>query len=167
MKNDHNIAEKSRLNPVEKIGFWRITMIQNTLFSRGVSRLTQMSLLLLIIGFLSACDKVDNPDAPPEVVTRSSTAADVEVEYFQDNFYNNIMALNCRNCHTRGGTGTGEFADDNVNTAYAAATSMIPSLPLSGSPDTTIFVVQVAADHNCWSGNCANDATAISGWIQA
>lgn len=170
-------TEKTKLDQEVKTGFWRNKMKQYV-ERGGLQRLSNVGLVLFLAGFLGACDKVSNNDAPPETLTRTSVAADVEVQYFQDNFYNNVMGLSCRNCHSRTGVGAGApagstiqgaFADENVNTAFASANSMLPT-PVSDSlfdPGSTVFVTKVLSGHNCWTASCANDAATMTAWLQA
>jgi hypothetical protein len=80
-------------------------------------------------------------------------------------FANTIWPLvrgagNCVRCHSPG-AGTPQspfFASADVDEAYAAARSKINL----DTPTISRLVVRLRQEtHNCWSGNCANDADAI------
>lgn len=174
MKNNHTLGKQN----VAKISFWRNKMSnRKALLSRGKIQLLLISLAMIT---LFACDKVSNEEARPEVAARSAPAANVEVGYFKDNFYDQIINLSCNNCHVRGGLGTGAFADANVNTAFAAASSMLSNslseLTTANAPNARNEVlankifdnsVTPPTTHNCWTADCAADADTMAGWIMA
>ncbi|GAB1258590.1 hypothetical protein NBRC116494_30920 [Aurantivibrio plasticivorans] len=95
-------------------------------------------------------------------------AASSDVTEFKVNLWDNIVADNrCGNCHKQDGPGTTWFVrDDNINTAYQAALTVVDL----ENPGDSLLVQRMASDHNCWDvpNVCADlMETWISNWANA
>lgn len=76
---------------------------------------------------------------------------------FQTIVYTPYLANHCAGCHSEAGSPSQQpyFASSDIDVAYTAAKSKMDL----NNPENSRFVRKLAQEnHNCWSGNCAQDA---------
>jgi hypothetical protein len=91
--------------------------------------------------------------------------ASPDIQSFKINVFDNVRTDNrCGSCHGLDGVASNKFArSDDVNMAYAEANLVVDLL----SPADSTMVLQMEANHNCWTGNAGVCATIMTGWITA
>ncbi len=118
---------------------------------------------------LAACSggatTTSNPNtAPPTVSSYSGPApTSPEIQSFRISFWENVKANNrCGGCHNATGQ-TPRFArNDDVNLAYAEATSLVNLT----QPDQSQIVLKVLGGHNCWLSSNSACADILTTWIR-
>src|SRR5215207_11110811 len=109
--------------------------------------------VVVALALLAACGggaaTTANPNtAPPVVSTYSGPAPQsAAVQSFRISFWENVKANNrCGGCHNAIGQVPRFARNDDVNLAYAEATSLVNLT----QPDQSPLVLKVAGGHNCW-----------------
>ena len=75
-----------------------------------------------------------------------------DVQRFKINLWDSLSAKNrCGNCHTTGGQTPQFVRTDDINAAYAAATTIVDL----NNPGMSRMVAKVAGGHNCWLTSAA------------
>jgi Concanavalin A-like lectin/glucanases superfamily len=102
--------------------------------------------------------------APPTVADYTGPApATADVQAFRLNLWENIKANNrCGGCHNASGQSPKFARNDDVNLAYAEATSLV-SLT---QPDQSRMVLKVAGGHNCWLSSNSACGDILTTWIR-
>lgn len=129
-------------------------------------------ILLLLASFaLTGCGGSDTgpsvennpPPAPDDDVTYDGPAPRTsDVVSFKLNLWDNLVSSSrCGACHGTGGQSPAFVRDDNINSAYNQANSIV-SLR---SPATSRMVEKVARGHNCWLDSDQACADLITTWI--
>jgi hypothetical protein len=104
--------------------------------------------------------------APPLYAPGDSRSFPPDPSLFETHVYTPLLAVHCDGCHSESAANAQSpfFAGSDVDSAYAAAR---PKMDLD-SPGNSRFVVRLREEfHNCWSGNCQNDAAAMQAAIEA
>jgi hypothetical protein len=125
--------------------------------------------VVVCLALLAACSggaaTTANPNtAPPVVSTYAGPAPQsAEVQSFRISFWENVKANNrCGGCHNAIGQSPRFARNDDVNLAYAEATSLV-SLT---QPDQSPLVLKVAGGHNCWLSSNSACADILTTWIR-
>jgi len=132
--------------------------------------------LMLIVAGIAACGGASTETTPPatsSTVSSGSSAtvytgpppASTDVQAFKLNVWDNLAGQNrCGTCHGSGGQAPTFVQGDDINQAYAAA-STVADL---ANPGNSRMVSKVAGGHNCWLSSviaCADLITTyITGW---
>src|SRR6186713_3262777 len=127
--------------------------------------------LAVVVAFalLAACSggarTTANPNtAPPVVSTYAGPAPQsAEVQSFRISFWENVKANNrCGGCHNAIGQSPRFARNDDVNQAFAEATSLVNLT----QPDQSALVLKVAGGHNCWLSSNSACADILTTWIR-
>lgn len=130
------------------------------------------ALLALTLG-LSACGGGASTETNPVTSNSSSggranydgpAPASADVQAFKLNLWDNISGTNrCGQCHGTGDQSPTFARNDNINTAYSLAQTIVDL----GSPSQSLMVTKVEGGHNCWLASDAACGTILQGWIAA
>jgi hypothetical protein len=104
--------------------------------------------------------------APPLYEPGDSRSFPADPSLFETLVYTPLLAVHCAGCHAESApiAQSPFFASSDIDSAYAAAR---PKMDLD-SPANSRFVVRLREEfHNCWSGNCQNDADTMQAAIEA
>ncbi|MEO8315103.1 MAG: LamG domain-containing protein [Pseudomonadota bacterium] len=125
--------------------------------------------VVAVIALLAACGggapTTANPNtAPPVVATYAGPAPQsAAVQSFRISFWENVKANNrCGGCHNAIGQVPRFARNDDVNLAYAEATSLVNLT----QPDQSPLVAKVAGGHNCWLSSNSACADILTTWIR-
>jgi hypothetical protein len=125
--------------------------------------------VVVCLALLAACSggaaTTANPNtAPPVVSTYAGPAPQsAEVQSFRISFWENVKANNrCGGCHNAIGQSPRFARNDDVNLAYAEATSLVNLT----QPDQSPLVLKVAGGHNCWLSSNSACADILTTWIR-
>ena len=140
-----------------------------TLFS---GRLLLRALALIAASsLLSACGGGASTETNPVTTTTTvgasgytgPTAQTEDIRAFQTNVWEHLRdSSRCGACHVEGGQTPQFVRQDDVNLAYAEASSLIDL----DNPANSRLVTKVAGGHNCWLPDPAACATAITAYIE-
>ncbi len=103
---------------------------------------------------------------PPAIKTVGGSLPFPDVSDFESLIYTPYLRPFCADCHSPNGRTPQQpyFASNDVEAAYAAVKSKINL----SSPSASRIVVRLREEsHNCWSGNCRQDAQAMEDAITA
>lgn len=142
---------------------------------RGLKLLTLVSLAVGLLSGFTSCSSGSGSDnqtnvnsggsGPGAGLTYSGPAPlTSDVQAFKLNVWDNLVADNrCGLCHKQGGTGSTSFVrDDDINTAYQAALTLVDLQ----TPSNSLLVQRVGNGHNCWDSSTSVCATIMEGYIQ-
>src|SRR5690554_3998516 len=130
-----------------------------------------IALLIVFILFLSACggestEALPNTSSGSNSISYSGPApATADIQSFKLNVWDNLVQDNrCGSCHGAGGQSPTFVDQNNINSAYAQARTIVDLT----APSQSRMVTKVAGGHNCWTGSdvvCGNILTTyISKW---
>lgn len=87
-----------------------------------------------------------------------------DIRAFQLNVWENLRTSSrCGACHVEGGQSPQFVRQDDINLAYAEATSLVEL----DNPPASRLVTKVAGNHNCWLPDDAACATAITSYVES
>lgn len=135
--------------------------------SFGLALLAILSVLLSGCGTGSGEQTQQRPNTNSSAETNSNysgpTAATNDVQNFKLSVWDNLVSTNrCGTCHSTGGQDPVFVHDGNINTAYAAANTVINL----NDPSQSLMVSKVAGGHNCWLGSDTACADIITSYIE-
>ncbi|WP_417538460.1 LamG-like jellyroll fold domain-containing protein [Marinobacter sp.] len=130
-----------------------------------------IALLIVFTLFLSACggestEALPNTSSGSNSISYSGPApATADIQSFKLNVWDNLVQDNrCGSCHGAGGQSPTFVDQNNINSAYAQARTIVDLT----APSQSRMVTKVAGGHNCWTGSdvvCGNILTTyISKW---
>lgn len=130
-----------------------------------------IAILMVVTILLSACGG-ESTEALPNTSSNSGTVsyggpapASSDVQNFKLSVWDNLVQDNrCGSCHSTGGQSPTFVDEQNINTAYAQANTIVNL----SDPSQSQMVAKVAGGHNCWTTStsvCADILTTyISNW---
>ncbi|MEO6079378.1 MAG: LamG domain-containing protein [Steroidobacteraceae bacterium] len=125
--------------------------------------------VLVAVVLLASCGggapTTSNPNTVPPVVSTYSGPApqSAAVQSFRISFWENVKANNrCGGCHYATGQAPRFARNDDVNLAYADATSLVNLT----QPDQSQLVLKVAGGHNCWLSSNSACGDILTTWIR-
>ena len=104
--------------------------------------------------------------APPLYDPGDSRGFPPDSTLFETHVYTPLLSVHCDGCHAESSPNAQSpfFASSDVDSAYAAARSKMDL----DNPANSRFVVRLGEEfHNCWSGDCQDDAAAMQAAIEA